>query len=165
MLTFMKKTLELARRAEREGEIPVGALLLDSDGGILAEAYNRPIGLNDPTAHAEILVLRQAAEHLGNYRLHGTTLYTTLEPCPMCAAAMVNARIDRLVFGAFDPRVGAAGSVLNLLDGSLLNHFVEVEGGICEEECRSLLQSFFRNRRLHEERYQSPVERARLEIG
>lgn len=162
---FMERVVELAREAERGGEVPVGAALVDAEGQVLAEAYNQPIALKDPTAHAEILVIRKAAERLGNYRLLGTTLYCTLEPCPMCAAAMVNARIDRLVFGAFDPGVGAAGSVLNLLDGSILNHAVEVVGGICEEECRGLLQSFFRNRRLHEERCQSPVERARLEIG
>jgi tRNA(adenine34) deaminase len=147
MITFMKKALELAREAEQAGEVPVGAVLVDAEGQVLAEAYNQPIGLNDPTAHAEILAIRKAAERLGNYRLLGTTLYCTLEPCFMCAAAMINARIDRLVFGAFDPRVGAAGSVLNLLDGSILNHAVEVEGGICEEECRSLLQSFFQERR------------------
>ena len=160
---FMARALELARQAEREGEIPVGALLVHFEGEILAEAYNQPIALNDPTAHAEILAIRRAAERVGNYRLLNTTLYVTLEPCPMCAAAMVGGRIERLVFGAFDPRVGAAGSVWNLLEGSILNHAVESVGGILEAECRELLQSFFRHRR--GERCQSPVERARLEIG
>lgn len=144
--TFMQRALELARQAEAEGEVPVGAVLV-KDGEIVAEGFNRPIISHDPTAHAEIVTLRAGAKALENYRLTGTTLYVTLEPCPMCAGAMVHSRVGRLVYGAADPRAGAAGTVFNLTQGAPLNHRVEVEGGVLAEEAKSLLQAFFRSRR------------------
>jgi len=143
---FMSRALELAREAAGRGEVPVGAVLV-KDGEIIAEASNHPIGLNDPSAHAEMLALRRGGEHLGNYRLPGTTLYVTLEPCPMCAGAMVHARVARLVFGAADPRTGAAGSVLNIADHSALNHRIAVVTGVCAEEAGRLLKDFFAARR------------------
>ena len=144
---FMKKALHLARQAAEMGEVPVGAVLVGEEGEILAEAFNQPISLRDPTAHAEILALREGARKLGNYRLLGTTLYVTLEPCPMCAGALVYARVKRLVFGAFDPKTGACGSVYNIVRDERLNHRLEVSGGVLEEEARALLQRFFKERR------------------
>jgi len=143
---FMSRALELAREAAGRGEVPVGAVLV-KDGQIIAEASNQPIGLNDPSAHAEILALRRGGECLGNYRLPGTTLYVTLEPCPMCAGAMVHARVARLVFGAADPRTGAAGSVLNIADHPALNHRMAVVTGVCAAEAGQLLKDFFAARR------------------
>lgn len=143
---WMERALSLARRAEDEGEVPVGALLV-REGVLLAEGWNRPIAAQDPTAHAEIVVLREAARRCGNYRLPGTTLYVTLEPCPMCMGALVHARVQRLVFAAAEPRSGAAGSVLDLAAHPGLNHQVRVEGGLFAEEARALLQDFFRRRR------------------
>jgi tRNA(adenine34) deaminase len=143
---FMAEALALAEAAAREGEVPVGAVLV-LDDVILAAAGNAPIRLNDPTAHAEIRVLREAGARLGNYRLPQSTLYVTLEPCPMCAAAMVHARVERLVFGAADPRTGAAGSVMNLAQDSRLNHQFVVEGGVLAARAADLLQGFFRARR------------------
>jgi tRNA(adenine34) deaminase len=125
----MRLAIELARRAEAEGEVPVGAVVV-RDGVVVGEGWNRPIGAHDPTAHAEILALRAAAALAGDYRLGGATLYVTLEPCPMCAAAMAHARIERLVFGAWDPRQGAAGSVFNLVAADALNHRVDAFGGV-----------------------------------
>jgi tRNA(adenine34) deaminase len=146
-IRFMRRALELARSAEQEGEVPVGALLV-RDGEIIGEGWNRPIASNDPSAHAEIRVLRDAGERVGNYRLPGSTLYVTLEPCVMCAGAIIHARVERLVFGAFDPKGGAAGSVFDLLPSDeRFNHRVECEGGVLEAECGELLRSFFRNRR------------------
>ena len=142
----MRRALELARSAADEGEVPVGAVLA-LDGRIVAEGSNRPIGSNDPTAHAEIVALRAAGQALKTYRLLDTTLYVTLEPCAMCASAMVHARVQRLVFGATDPRVGAAGSVFNIVQHPALNHRLEVTGGVLGEECASLLRSFFVARR------------------
>jgi tRNA(adenine34) deaminase len=121
--------------------------VLARDGQIVASAANAPIGRNDPTAHAEILVLRAAGECIGNYRLTGTTLYVTLEPCPMCAAALVHARVSRLVFAAADPKTGAAGSIMNLVQDPRLNHRIEVVGGLMSEQAAGLLQEFFRARR------------------
>ncbi len=144
---WMQHALELARQAETEDEVPVGAVLIESNGELLAEGWNGPIGASDPTAHAEIRTLRAAAEKVGNYRLPGTTLYVTLEPCPMCAGAIVHARVARVVFGAPDPRTGAAGSVFNLLQSDALNHRAEVTGGVLAEESAQLLREFFRNRR------------------
>jgi tRNA(adenine34) deaminase len=144
---WMAHALELARCAEREGEVPVGAVVV-RDNELIAEGWNRPIGRHDPTAHAEIQALRAAAEKLQNYRLPGTTLYVTLEPCPMCAGALVHARVERVVFGAADPRTGAAGSVFNLLQSEELNHRAEVMGGVMAEESSTLLCEFFRNKRL-----------------
>ena len=142
----MRRALGLAVQTGEAGEVPVGALLV-LDDAIIAEGANRPIGLSDPTAHAEIEVLRQAGQVLGNYRLLDTTLYVTMEPCPMCAAALVHARVKRLVFGARDERAGAAGTVFNLVRSEALNHRLEVTTGVLEPECRDLLQAFFRARR------------------
>ena len=143
---WMRRALELAARAEGEGEVPVGALVV-RDGEILGEGWNRPIAAHDPTAHAEILALRAAAAKASDYRLGGATLYVTLEPCPMCAAAIAHARIARLVFGAWDPRQGAAGSAFNLVTASALNHRVDAFGGVLSEECGALLKRFFAARR------------------
>jgi tRNA(adenine34) deaminase len=142
----MTDALALAAAAAGSGEVPVGAVLA-RDGQIVASAANAPIGRNDPTAHAEILVLRAAGECIGNYRLTGTTLYVTLEPCPMCAAALVHARVSRLVFAAADPKTGAAGSIMNLVQDPRLNHRIEVVGGLMSEQAAGLLQEFFRARR------------------
>lgn len=143
---FMRRALELAARAEADGEVPVGAVLVKSEV-IVAEGWNRPIAAHDPTAHAEIEALRSGARTLQSYRLTGTTLYVTLEPCPMCAAAIVHARVQRVVFGAWDPRVGAAGSVFNLLNAPALNHRVDAFGGVLGEECGERLRAFFATRR------------------
>jgi len=142
----MRAALVLADEAEANGEVPVGAVLV-RDGELIARGRNRPIAACDPTAHAEIEALREAGQQLGNYRLCDTTLYVTLEPCPMCAAALVHARVDRLVFGAFDERAGAAGTVFDLVRSAQLNHQLQVTGGILEAECRARLQAFFRARR------------------
>ncbi len=142
----MRLALRLARTAAGEGEVPVGSVIV-LDGALLGKAYNRPIAASDPSAHAEMLVLRQAGAHLKNYRLPGTTLYTTLEPCPMCAGALVHARVHRVVFGAADPRTGAAGSVMNILHNDDLNHRCEITAGVLQQECATLLEEFFKNRR------------------
>lgn len=143
---FMARALELARVAERAGEVPVGAVVV-KDGVIVGEGWNRPISTNDPTAHAEIVAMRDAAQRLSTYRLLDTTLYVTLEPCPMCAGAMVHARVKQLVFAATDPRAGAAGTVFNIVQHSALNHRVECEGGVMAEECGTMLRAFFVARR------------------
>jgi tRNA(adenine34) deaminase len=140
---FMEQTLAEARKAREAGEVPVGALVVSKDGKIIGRGYNRPISAHDPTSHAEIIAMREAAHHLTNYRLTGTTLYCTLEPCVMCAGAIVHARIARLVFGAHDPKAGAAGSIYNVVSDSRLNHQPEVVSGVREAECRQLLQEFF----------------------
>jgi tRNA(adenine34) deaminase len=145
-LIHMARALELARAAEAAGEVPVGAVIV-RDGVVIAEGRNRPIGACDPTAHAEIEALRAAGRALGTYRLTGTTLYVTLEPCAMCASAMVHARVQRLVFAATDPRAGAAGSVFNIVQHPSLNHRVDCTGGVLSEECSSLLKNFFLARR------------------
>lgn len=145
-LPFMARALELAREAERAGEVPVGAVIV-KDGAIVAEGWNRPISTNDPTAHAEIVALRAAAQNLSTYRLLDTTLYVTLEPCAMCAGAMVHARVKRLVYAATDPRAGAAGSVFNIVQHAALNHRLECDGGVMAEECGALLRGFFVSRR------------------
>jgi tRNA(adenine34) deaminase len=144
--TWMRQALLLAGQALAEGEVPVGALVV-RDGAVLGEGWNRPIAMHDPTAHAEILALRAAAARAGDYRLGGATLYVTLEPCPMCAAAMAHARIARLVFGAWDPRQGAAGSAFNLVAADALNHRVDAFGGVLSDECGALLRGFFAGRR------------------
>ena len=143
---YMQHALALATRAENEGEVPVGALVVLKDE-IIGEGWNRPIGSQDPTAHAEIIALRAAAAKLGNYRLTGATLYVTLEPCPMCAGAMVHARLARVVYGAADPLAGSAGTVFNLLNAPALNHRAEVQGGVLAEECSQRLKAFFQSRR------------------
>ena len=145
-LTFMQRALELARQAEAAGEVPVGAVIV-KDGVIVAEGWNHPIGANDPTAHAEIVALRAAGQALGTYRLTGTTLYVTLEPCAMCASAMVHARVQRLVYAATDPRAGAAGSVFNIVQHPSLNHRIEYTGGVLADDCGTLLRQFFQARR------------------
>jgi tRNA(adenine34) deaminase len=143
---FMARALELAREAERAGEVPVGAVVV-KDGVIVGEGWNRPISTHDPSAHAEMIAMRAAAQALENYRLLDTTLYVTLEPCAMCAGAMVHARVSRLVYAATDPRAGAAGSVFNILQHTALNHRVECEGGVMAEECGAVLREFFLKRR------------------
>jgi tRNA(adenine34) deaminase len=143
---WMRRALALAARAEQEGEVPVGAVVVRA-GEVLGEGWNRPIAAHDPTAHAEILALRAASTQVRDYRLGGTTLYVTLEPCPMCAAAMAHARIARLVFGAWDPRQGAAGSAFNLVAAPAMNHRVDAFGGVLSDECGALLRRFFSNRR------------------
>lgn len=143
---WMQRALELARWAEAEGEVPVGAVLVQGNE-VIGEGRNRPIAARDPTAHAEILALRAAAARLGNYRLPGTTLYTTLEPCVMCAGAVIQARVRRVVFGTPDPRGGAAGSVFDVLGSDRLNHRVAAEGGLLARDCAILLESFFQARR------------------
>jgi len=142
----MARAIELARVAESQGEVPVGAVLVRDDV-LLAEGYNRPISACDPTAHAEVVALRAAAAQAGNYRLPGSTLYVTLEPCAMCAGAIVQARVARVVFGARDPRAGAAGSVFQVFGEARLNHRPVVVEGILAENCGALLSDFFRRRR------------------
>lgn len=145
--SYMAFALEEAGKALAAGEVPVGAVLVGPDGEIWGRSHNQPIGLNDPTAHAEILALRQAARQAGNYRLPGTTLYVTIEPCLMCVGAMIQARVARLVFGAADPKAGACVSLYRIPDDARLNHRMEVRGGVRDAECRTLLQDFFRTRR------------------
>ena len=142
----MARALDLARAAAEAGEVPVGALVVLGDE-IIGRGSNQPVGGHDPTAHAEVVALRDAAIRLGNYRLPGATLYVTLEPCVMCAGAIMHARISRLVFGASDPKTGAVGSVVNLFAEPRLNHHAEVEGGILAEECGRMLSQFFAARR------------------
>ena len=143
---FMREALSLARSAECLGEVPVGAVVV-CDGQIIGRGFNSPIGESDPTAHAEIAALRDAARGLDNYRLPGCELFVTLEPCAMCAALLVHARIDRLVFGAFDPKAGAVVSRYRIGSDGLLNHSFTVTGGVLAEECGRLLREFFQNRR------------------
>ncbi len=142
----MRLALEAARGAEAAGEVPVGAVLVQGDE-ILASGANRPISTHDPCAHAEIEALRAGGKSAGSYRLSGTTLYVTLEPCAMCAAAIVHARVSRLVFGAWDPKAGAAGSTINIFTLPSMNHRVDVFGGVLMEESSRLLSGFFASRR------------------
>jgi tRNA(adenine34) deaminase len=144
---LMTQAIEEAESAFLEGEVPVGAVLAGLDGRILARAHNQPVALNDATAHAEILSLRRAGAALGNYRLNGCTLVVTIEPCFMCMGAAIHARIARLVFGACDPKAGAAGSLYDLSRNGRLNHRVEIVSGIMDEACQDLMQRFFRARR------------------
>jgi tRNA(adenine34) deaminase len=143
---FMRAALRLAQQAAAAGEVPVGAVVV-AGGEIVGRGFNSPIGRRDPTAHAEILALREAATRLGNYRLEGATLYCTLEPCVMCAGALVTARVERLVFGARDLRFGGVRSKFQAADSELLNHRVEIVEGVLAPECVELLQSFFESRR------------------
>ena len=143
----MRLALREAARAGRAGEVPVGAVLVGADGAVIARGHNRPAAAHDPTAHAEIVTLRRAGRRLGNYRLPGTTLYVTVEPCAMCAGALVQARVARVVFGASDPKGGAARTLYRILDDPRLNHRAEVAGGVLESECRGMIQEFFRARR------------------
>jgi tRNA(adenine34) deaminase len=143
---WISAALAEARQAEAEGEVPVGAVVVANEE-IVGRGHNRPIQLHDPTAHAEVLALRDAASALGNYRLPGTTLYVTVEPCLMCMGALLQARVQRVVFGCYDPKAGAAGSLYDVSNDARLNHQIEVTAGVKEEECRELLQRFFRARR------------------
>ena len=144
---FMRLALIQARLAREEGEVPVGAVLIRG-GEVLSAAHNRPIAGHDPSAHAEMLAIRQAAERLENYRLTEATLYVTLEPCIMCAGAMIQARVSRLVYGAMDPKSGGVASLYRLLQDERLNHRVDVTGGILEEMCAEILSGFFREKRI-----------------
>jgi len=143
---FMEQALEQAQLAAIAGEVPVGAVIV-RNGVVLSKAFNKPITNHDPSAHAEMLVLRQAALSEENYRLPGTTLYVTLEPCTMCAGAMLHARVDRIVYGATDLKTGAAGSVLDVFSSKQINHQTVIEGGVMGEECGQLLRDFFKERR------------------
>jgi tRNA(adenine34) deaminase len=142
----MREALALAGEAAGAGEVPVGAVVV-RDGVVIGRGYNRPVGSDDPSAHAEIVALRAAAAHAGNYRLTGCELYVTLEPCVMCAGAIMHARIDRLVFGAADPKTGACGSVVDLFADTRLNHHTRVTAGVLAAECGAGLQNFFRRKR------------------
>ena len=144
---YMGLAIDEARQAALEDEVPIGAILVDINGRILAKTHNQTITHCDPTAHAEILALRSAARSMDNYRLVNTTLYVTIEPCIMCMGAIVQARVGRVVFGAVDPKWGAAGSLYDLARDTRLNHAVEVQGGVLEEECRDIIQAFFRAKR------------------
>lgn len=143
---FMRRALDLARAGATQGEVPVGALVV-LQGKVVGEAYNAPISCHDPSAHAEIRAMRAAAEKVSNYRLVGATLYVTLEPCIMCAGAMMHARIARIVFGAADPKTGACGSVVDLFAEQRLNHHAEVVGGVLADDCAGVLKNFFQARR------------------
>lgn len=144
---FMKLALAEAEKALQAGEVPVGAVIT-RDGEVIASAHNGPVGLHDPSAHAEILALRRAAIAQGNYRLPGTTLYVTIEPCLMCAGALIHARVSRLVFGAQDPKGGAVVSLYRVLDERRLNHRIEVTGGVLAEGCGEIMSRFFQEKRL-----------------
>jgi tRNA(adenine34) deaminase len=151
---FMRMALAAASQAKALGEVPVGAVLV-REGEVIATGFNQPIGQHDPSAHAEIAALRIGAKALANYRMPGCTLYVTLEPCAMCAGAMMHARLARLVYGASDPKTGACGSIINLFGEERLNHHTAVTGGVLSDECSSMLSSFFAERRL-----QSRAEKA-----
>lgn len=146
----MREALALAREAASADEVPVGAVVV-VDGAIVGRGFNQPIGRHDPTAHAEVMALRDAAANVGNYRLPGSTLYVTLEPCVMCAGAIMHARVGRVVFGARDPKTGAAGSVVDLFAEARLNHHADIAGGVLAEECGALLSGFFAARRARTE--------------
>jgi tRNA(adenine34) deaminase len=143
---FMAQALDLATAAAAAGEVPVGAVVV-KDGAVIGRGYNQPVSSNDPSAHAEIVALRDAAARLGNYRLNGCDLYVTLEPCAMCAGAIMHARVERLVFGAADPKTGACGGVVDLFADTRLNHHTVVVGGVLSRECGERLQAFFQGRR------------------
>jgi tRNA(adenine34) deaminase len=143
---FMQKALELGREARRRGEVPVGAVV-ELGGVVIGEGYNQPIAAQDPTAHAEVVAIRDAARRVGNYRLPGATLYVTIEPCQMCVGAMIHARIARVVYGTPEPRAGAIESAMRAHEHPSLNHRMQATGGVLEADCRALIQSFFAERR------------------
>lgn len=147
-IKFMKLALNQAKKAGQKSEVPIGSILISESGEILSASHNQTVSLADPTAHAEIITLRKAAQKIMNYRLLSTTLYVTIEPCIMCMGAIVHARVSRVVFGAHDPKWGAAGSLYNFADDSRLNHRPEIINGICEDECRTLIKDFFREKRI-----------------
>ncbi|MCD6224101.1 MAG: tRNA adenosine(34) deaminase TadA [Deltaproteobacteria bacterium] len=144
---FMNLALNEAEKAKLQNEVPVGAVLVDEKGGVIAKAHNMVIALSDPTAHAEILALRKASTRLVNYRLLNTTLYVTIEPCIMCMGALIHARVKRVVYGARDPKWGAAGSLYCFTDDKRLNHHPEITGDVCAKACSSLIRDFFREKR------------------
>ena len=144
--TFMRAALELAAEAHRRGEVPVGAVVA-LDGTVIGSGFNQPISAHDPTAHAEIVAMRAAAQHLGNYRLTGADLYVTIEPCQMCVGAMVHARIARLIYGATEPKAGAIESAMRAHEHPALNHRLQAVGGLLEDECRAMIRQFFEQRR------------------
>jgi tRNA(adenine34) deaminase len=148
-IEFMLRALAEAEKAKRSGEIPVGAVLIAENNELLSAAHNQTIALKDPTAHAEILAMRQAAAILDNYRLLNTTLYVTVEPCPMCMGAVIHARISQVVYGVCDPKWGAAGSLYNFAVDQRFNHQPDVVSGICEDQCKQLMQDFFISRRTY----------------
>ena len=143
---WMNLAIEQAIKAEKEGEVPIGAILVKK-GLLIAKSYNQPITKNDATAHAEIQLLRKAGNKLENYRLNGSTIYVTLEPCAMCFGAMIHARIERIVYGAYDPKTGVCGSCDDLTNADYFKHKIDITGGILEQECKQILQSFFKFRR------------------
>ncbi|MDP4836290.1 MAG: tRNA adenosine(34) deaminase TadA [Burkholderiales bacterium] len=155
----MHLALEQACLAQEAGEVPVGAVIVDVNGVLLASAFNRTIQDHDPTGHAEVVALRNAAKKSGNHRLPGATLYVTLEPCVMCMGAMMHARLARVVFGAPDPKTGACGSVINLPSESRLNHHTRVEGGVLAHECGEILRNFFKRRRVKESQIEPQYNR------
>ena len=146
-LHYMRLALKEAEKAGQNNEVPIGSVIVAKSGEIISSARNKTISQCDPTAHAEILALRKAAFFLGNYRLVGATMFTTIEPCIMCMGAIIHARLDRVVFGAYDPKWGGAGSLYNFTDDLRLNHRIECVSGVLEEECRTLIQNFFRQKR------------------
>jgi len=146
---YMQMALREARKAAQMDEVPVGAVLVDPNGDVIASAFNQVVSLNDPTAHAEILAIRKAAQRLKNYRLLKTALYVTIEPCAMCMGAVIHARLERVVYGAPDPKWGAAGSLYNFCADGLFNHRPQVVAGVCQTECRLLIQRFFKDKRLN----------------
>jgi tRNA(adenine34) deaminase len=146
-LFYMAMALDEARKAARMDEVPVGAVLVDGEGSILARTHNQPISLCDPSAHAEMLAIRTGGERVGNYRLTGATLYSTIEPCIMCMGGVIHARLSRVVFGALDPKWGAAGSLYDFASDARLNHTLEVVSGVCENEATEIIRDFFRNKR------------------
>ncbi|KLN62864.1 adenosine deaminase [Vibrio sp. VPAP30] len=160
---FMRMAMQLAERAEAEGEVPVGAVLV-KDGEVIAQGWNQSIGEHDATAHAEIQTLRKAGQALQNYRLLDTTLYVTLEPCPMCAGALLHSRVKRVVFGARDLKAGAAGTVLNLFEHQAAYHYADVEYGLLEEECRIQLQTFFKRRRKEKRAQRKKARKLKLKL-
>jgi len=143
---YMRMAIDQAYIAEENGDVPIGCVVV-FEGRVVAKAYNQRQQLHDPTAHAEIIALTQASEFIGNWRLHGCTIYVTLEPCPMCAGALVLARLDRLVYGTDDPKTGSCGSLYNIVQDPRLNHRLEVQSGILQQDCRQQLQAFFQRRR------------------
>jgi len=144
---YMREALIEGKIALLAGEVPVGSVVVAADGQIVGRGFNQPIGANDPTAHAEIQALRDAARLLGNYRLNGTTLYVTVEPCPMCAGALIHSRVDRLVYGTHEPKSGAVCSAIRMLDHPALNHRIEIVSGVLEDKCREMIQDFFGEKR------------------
>ena len=144
---YMREALIEGKIALLAGEVPVGSVVVAADGQIVGRGFNQPIGANDPTAHAEIQALREAARLLGNYRLNGTTLYVTVEPCPMCAGALIHSRVDRLVYGTHEPKSGAVCSAIRMLDHPALNHRIEIVSGVLEDKCREMIQDFFGEKR------------------